>query len=475
VRVDAPVRLRQSRWWLLPPYSTWQQGSPTWRWTRGLLFLVPLGQIAVLLWMIWTRTATVPYWDEWDSVPIVQHFQQGTLTWRELWSVHAAAHRILLPRLLDLTLIELTHWNRQIEMTFDLAVACAALLLLIVSMARTVKTAMARFVLLVPFSLLAFSFAEFENWFAPFQIAFIATMFGAACCVWGLHGQPVGWRRFAVALAGATAAVASSLPGLLLWLAFLPSVLKLDRRKVAVWCACGLAQWIVYLIGFQHSPTTVHVFQDLIFALVYLGAPAGFPFPFVDAAAGLWSVGLFAAVVVVQWRRHRTLRHVDVWICLAIFVLACEQVTALGRTIGFSLSSRYLAFSGMWWMALFVMWAATLEDSSGVGKGVPRDTGRPRRGLVFRRACVAVLMLASLGLVEANAVGLGMGLQWVAVQQANQESVIQFASAPDSCLRLYTFSPALLRQGAAFLARNHMAIFSGSAAVVRSAAPACTR
>jgi hypothetical protein len=439
------------------------------------VFLLPLGQIAVLLWVIWTRTATVPYWDEWDTVPIVQHFQQGALTWQELWSVHASAHRIPLPRLLDLTLIELTHWNRQIEMSFDLAVACAALSLLIASMVRTVKTSMARFLLVAPLSLLMLSFAQFENWFTPFQIAFIATVLGAACCVWGLHGQPVGWRRFCVALVGATAAVASSLPGVLLWLAFLPSVLKLERRKVAIWCACGLAQWIVYFIGFQHSPITVNVFQDLIFALVYLGAPVGFPYPFMDAIAGFWSVGLFVAVIVVQWRRYRTLRHLDVWICLAIFVVACEQVTALSRTISYSLSSRYLAFSGLWWVALFVMSAVTLEDISSVWKGIPRLAGRQRRGFVFSRAFMAILMLVILGLVFANGSGLGMGLWWVNVQWANQENVVQFSSAPDSCLSLYYWAPAVLRQRAAFLAKNHFAIFSGSAATARSAPNECTQ
>jgi hypothetical protein len=234
-----------------------------------------------------------------------------------------------------------------------------------------------------------------------------------------------------------------------------------------------LGQWIAYFVGFPHSPITVRPFDELIFAVVYLGAPVGFPFPSLDLMAGLLSLGLFVYAVALC-RRHTTLRRIDVWICLAIFVLVCDQVTALGRTVGYSLSSRYLAFSGLWWVALFVMSAVALEPISSVRKGTPRSAGRPRRGLIFSRTCLAVLILAGLGLVLANASGLAIGVWWQDLQRANQDIVVQYASAPDSCLSLYFYMPATLRQRAAFLAHNHLAIFSGPALTLRSAPHACS-
>jgi hypothetical protein len=429
------------------------------------VFLVPLGQIAVLLWVIWTRTGAAPYWDEWATVLLVQHFQHGALSWQELWAPHSA-HRILLPRLLDLTLIELTHWNRQVEMTVDLAVGCASAFLMIATMVRTVKTSATRYALVVALSLLLFSFAEFAVWFAPFEIAFSLTVLGAACCVWGLHGQPVGWRRLSVALAGATLALTSSLLGILLWVAFLPSVLKLNRRMIAVWCACGAVECITYFIGFPHTTLVLPVLLDVVYILAYLGGPVGFPNTAPALMAGLLSLALFVTLLGIHWRLHRSMRRIDTWVSLALFVLACSLATVLGRAgpPGDALHSRYLAFSGLWWVALFVMTAVTLEDLLPARKTSPRKTRWPSPQVIIVGTSIAVVMLASLGLVQANGSGLAMGLAWQDVQHANQQSVVHYASASDSCLQLYNPSPASLRQLAAFLAEDHLAVFSGSAA-----------
>jgi hypothetical protein len=460
----------------LPPLSRWRLGRPTWRAASWLVFLVPLGQIAVLLWVIWTRTGAALYWDEWQTVPLVQHFQQGRLTWQELWAPHDA-RRILVPRLLDLTLIELSRWNRQIEMTFDLAVGCASAILLLASMVRTVKVSAARFVLVVPLSLLVFSFAEYANWFAPFEIAFIGTVLGVACCMWALSGHSVSWRRFSVVLAGATIALGSSLLGILPWVAFLPSVLKLDRRMIAGWCACGMVEWVAYFIGFPHMTHAVPVLLTLAYILAYLGGPVGFPNTAPALLAGLLSLALFVTLIVVHRRLHGNTRRIDAWIGLALFVLLCSLATALGRLgpPGDALHSRYLAFSGLWWVALFVITAVTVEGLLWARKTGGRTTRRPWSQVTIVGTSMAVMMLASLGLVQANSSGLAMGLAWQDVQRASQQSVVHYTSASDSCLRLYYPWPAILRQRAIYLAQVHLAIFSGSTARTAYAPHECSK
>jgi hypothetical protein len=60
VQGDAPVRMRRSGRLLRPLVDTWRRlGRPTWRWASWLVFVLPLGQIATLLWVIWTHTANV--------------------------------------------------------------------------------------------------------------------------------------------------------------------------------------------------------------------------------------------------------------------------------------------------------------------------------------------------------------------------------------------------------------------------------
>ncbi len=133
----------------------------------GALCIAPLLLVGFILTMIWTHTPHVPYWDEWETVTLVQHFTQGTLTWNDFWAFHNE-HRIVVPQLLDLGMILLTHWNRQIEMTFDLLMAVAECGLLVVSAYRGLRSKTLTALALAPMALAIFSLAQYEDWLWPF-------------------------------------------------------------------------------------------------------------------------------------------------------------------------------------------------------------------------------------------------------------------------------------------------------------------
>ena len=157
--------------------ALWSFLSQVWRVVRPLVFMVPVVQVLILLWVIWTHTPTVPYRDEWWYVTLVRHANEGSLTFNDFWAVHYYSHRIVIPRIVDLSLIELTHWNRQIMATFDLALGIASGGLLFVSALRTLKSTSVTLAVVIPLSLLALSWSQYENWLNPFQIEFIATFF----------------------------------------------------------------------------------------------------------------------------------------------------------------------------------------------------------------------------------------------------------------------------------------------------------
>src|SRR5260370_23306198 len=88
--------------------------------------------------------------------------------------------------------------------------------------------------LVPPLGLLLFTFAQFANWFAPFQIAFIATACGASICLAGLGYERSGDHGrlgLGIAFGGALLASLSSLNGLVAWPAFLPAVCATGRSR----------------------------------------------------------------------------------------------------------------------------------------------------------------------------------------------------------------------------------------------------
>ena len=142
------------------------------RWLLPIILatlVIPLIQLSCLGWLIWECTTHIPYGDEWDTDVVDAHrFASGTLRPGDLWAFNNE-HRIPILRIIDVTIIELTHYNRQIEMTFGLIVGVGSVLLLLACVRRTLSVGH-MVALIVPVSLL-FSINQVDNWFWPDGIA----------------------------------------------------------------------------------------------------------------------------------------------------------------------------------------------------------------------------------------------------------------------------------------------------------------
>jgi hypothetical protein len=460
--------------------------------------------IAIILWIIWTRTATVPYWDEWATVTLVQHANAGTLSFADLWMFHGV-HRIVVPRIVDLLLIQLTHWNRQVEMTFDLTLAVASACLLNTLLSRTVGSTRLALVLVAPLSLLYFSLAQFANWFAPFQIAFTATLFGLLLALWAVTSdeQPLSWPRFGLALLGALIAMLSSLQGLMVWLAVLPTLAWHLRRaprpmgiKLLLWIGIGIEAWLVYLAGVTHYTDRVPLRDQLTYVLVYLGAPIGFPDAARSELFGLMGLALWPATAALYIGLGGRLTRLLPWVDVAVFVALVTAATVDGRSINgteSALSSRYEIFSALWWISLVILGTLVLRqlwrgsqagETEGTanfanvrawglaawGRGIwhtlnvhgaRQYLSRMRPALLGVYSLVLVVMLASL--LVANIAGLQDALLWLGVQQRNQYRLLDYQSQPDLCLKLYDPWPSDERSKIAILDQGHYGLFALSA------------
>lgn len=440
--------------------------APRWKALRFVALAVPVAQVGWLLWAIWTHTLSVPWWDEWATVGFVRRAEHGTLTMHDIWAPFYFSHRIVLPRLINYALIEWTGWNRQIEMTFNLIVAIAGVALIFWCVRSTVGATTAFLALLIPLSLLLLSWSQYGNWLLPFQIQNIATLFGVSVCLRALAGHRVGRINLGVAALGALIATLSSAAGLIAWIAFIPCIARSGWRWLAAWCALALAVWLVYLHNFpQYAPTPTGA-QALVFVLVFLGAPIGYPSPLASMLIGAASVPLIGSVLYVYWRRGGSHRSVPLWSCLALYALGAAVMTAKGRAwygLSSGLQSRYQFLPALWWVALIVLASLLLRDL------VVSATMRPSRhhGLLsFERGVVAVmvglLLVMTLCLVRVNLVGMEEGIAWQDNLRAHQWCIVQYETAPDSCLGL--FFPISDKQinitYAAYLQRRHFGIFA---------------
>lgn len=422
-------------------------------------------QAGLILSAIWLWRPSAPFRDEWFTVDIVRSFDSGTLTWLQLWALHNE-HRIVLPRLLNLGVIEVTAWNRQVESSLNVVIGVATALLLVQSARTALPTFATDKKVAGCVALLVLSLSQYENWMLPFQIAFTGTVFGVAMSVRAITQPGHTRRNLAIALAGALIASFSSSTGLLAWVVFLPSMVVRGRLWIVAWAGVATVTIVPYLVGF-HTVTTNRGSFRLVtgFIAAYIGSPLlGIPSgrgpsgqSIVLGCAGMMLMGAYLAAAISSGRRIKDLL---VWLELAAFAAGCGAITALGRVtasggMSQAMTSRYQSFSMLWWVALLVVMclAASKQRLS------------TNRGRTFRRVSVrlnAIMLPCILGaLLIENGMGVYAGVLFQTDQLAKQHCIVHYRTASDACL-LYFIQPAsLVRDRAPYLAERHLAVFAG--------------
>jgi hypothetical protein len=414
--------------------------------------------VGALFFIVWRWRPGLPYWDEWETALMVRSFDAGHLTWQQLWALHNE-HRILIPRLLDLALIETTAWNRQIEMTFDLVVGVATACLLFLTVAASIRSAAGRATIAIPFALVSLSFAQYADWLAPFQLQFIVTAFGVACCAWALSHSPLRAGYVACAIIGAVLGSLSGFSGLLIWFSFLPSVWRNGPRVTVTWFVAAVFTFSAYLVGFhtatQVRPSPVAVIE---YILAYLGAPIGLGVASLSEASTVLAIALVLCNLAWVRRAVTAQPSMLIWVDVALFALLNAVVTALGRAsaygVGQATESRYQMFSSLAWLAFLVLsFVAT--------KFIRSDSDSKYRGRrMLMRVNSILLAYLLLGLVCSNALGIVEGVGFQRGQTRHQGCVVHFRTASDACLARYFPDPSLERTLLPYLASHHYGIFS---------------
>ena len=81
------------------------------------LAIVPLAHLIAVL----VRTyMDVPFFDQWELVPRLQHLSSGTLTFHDLWMQHNE-HRPVVPVIVMLALARGSDWNTTLEIVVNVA------------------------------------------------------------------------------------------------------------------------------------------------------------------------------------------------------------------------------------------------------------------------------------------------------------------------------------------------------------------
>ena len=444
----------------------------------SLLLLVgalipPLVLILAVAW----HGRNVPYWDEWEMVPLLEKLVRGEFGFGDLWVQHNE-HRHIFAWIVMLLLMRWSDWNIFYELYANVAIAMLSFFFLWRLIRETTAKAdpgLATW-LVLPASLFSFSLIQYENWASGFQMPLFMNQLGAVIVAWGLARWPGGWRGLAVACGGALLAVFSFASGIgLLLLIPVAVLLQGGPRKVLLLILSLAAGAIIagFYFGGYRLPGNPRGFLNLWFdplayiefVLAYLGAPLSARNGALSIAFGL--LGLLSLIGSAHWlwRSAPMVRPlVTPWALLAAYALMSAMVTGMGRGesgVKGAMASRYTTLSSLFWIATSAVTALAFtlhrsrRRSSGAGNLLPG-------------ASMAALAIAiALGYLSSYNFG------WYRFEARGRqlsrggECLLAYRNASDACLGELYPDPAELRRRAKILESLEVGPFARKSAQAR--------
>ena len=208
----------------------------------------------LVAYLIYAYGVNIPYGDQWELVPLLKKYIEGSLSFNDLWAQHNE-HRILFPLLMMISLASHSKWNIWWELYSNLSIALFIYLLLYRLLVHTFTAESARWLFSIFLSVLVFSPIQWENWLWGWQLPWFLNVLALLMAIHALTSLG-GWFGILVACVSAVVGTYSLGSGILIWLA--GALILLCRngwsKYTVIWLAAGTLTVAYYFMDYRKPP-----------------------------------------------------------------------------------------------------------------------------------------------------------------------------------------------------------------------------
>lgn len=345
------------------------------RWYLWLLLLLPP---IILTYLVTTRSVNVPFWDQWELVPIIKNMQEGHFYLHDFWQQHNE-HRLLFPRLIMMGAAVFTDWNLRYEVVINIILGLTSFGVLLSLFFRTnqLLRQKASLVVGIILSMIWFSPVQQENWLWGWQIQWFVSVLGLVMVLYALMDaveDKLTWPKVLFLASGGVIAQYSLGNGMLIWPLVIATLiyLRIEVKKIVVLAGTAVLTTGLYYFGYHSPPNTPsklevihHPVAFVKYIFIYMGRPLSF-LPKITPILGVLVVGLFVALTVWLFLKHKKRFEVALpWIALGCYGLLSGLITASSRInlgVGQAYSSRYTTISSLLLISVVMLVYMNLDE-----------------------------------------------------------------------------------------------------------------
>ena len=406
--------------------------------------ILTLAPLVFVIWIVVRYAVDVPFWDQWELVPLLEKSYHSEVTLHDLWAQHNE-HRQLFPWMIMLLLARLTHWNIRYELATNIILALGFFAVL----ARQVKITGRKpgwngLLWAIPaISLIVFSIAQYENWLWGWQLQIFLNLLAAVSGIVLLADETFNWPRFTAAAFLGVVATYSFANGILFWpigLAILLIITAGARERwpaLIGWISIGTLTLGTYFHHYQkpqeHPPLGLIFEMPLeyvTYVFKYIGGicaqglsgdrslDGAFAFVFGLAATATFG---WAGATLVR-RKITNVRTLLPYFAMSLYSIGSALITGIGR-LGHgsnqAMAPRYCTMVIPLWVSLIVF-LILLTKGDGNAAGTDSHEARPGQK-AFPRSCQTVarwLLMGSIILLILGSVFATSGARNLSRRQA---------------------------------------------------------
>jgi len=317
----------------------------------------------------WDARLIVPFWDEWDFLTVYRYGTESGDLFAQLWTPFNG-HYEPIPRLLFLGRDMLLRGDAIALIVACLALQGALIAIVVAALLRepALRNSLLQHVLIATSIVLLTWTVQMENFNWSVQITFVLPAFLAVVAIAIVSWRAPGVRIDGPIVAAAVITIAACLSlgaGMAVWPALFVVALRQRRGAQAFFVTVGglavslLPHWLAVEPTVTPAMVLTRPLETLLFVCRYL--PPLYIRDDIRVALGALLIGFGVIAIVHGCMRREGGRLADMAVGLVAFGLSVALLTAMARAdIGVAASSRYMAFSSLYWVGL-LMFAGSLS------------------------------------------------------------------------------------------------------------------